>query len=141
VSFQLTFSRSHDYDAGQAGITIPVKLKLSAQSAEFNAKLDTGATDCIFARRFGEKLNLEIESGEKIRISTATGLLTAYGHELTMSVLDFEFDAFVFFVEEEAFDRSVLGRRAFLDQMIIGLVDYEGKLYLNRYQYNDADET
>jgi hypothetical protein len=134
MGFQLNFSRFTVYDAGKAGINIPVTTKMPDVSVTFDAKLDTGATDCIFERRIGEELKIEIESGEPIRISTATGFFTAYGHELTLSVLDYDFDAYVFFAEDENFDRNVLGRHGFLDQTIIGLIDYEGKLYLNNYQ-------
>lgn len=133
MSFELSFSNIWNYDAGKVGITIPITLKLSNQITTFDAKIDTGATDCIFARRFGEELGIEIESGEQIKISTATGLFKAYGHEVSLSVLDFEVDGFVFFAEDENFNRNVLGRRSFLDQFILGLVDYEGKLYLSDY--------
>ena len=37
------------------------------------------------------------------------------------------------FAEDEAFQRNVLGRRGFLEPVILGLVDYEGKLYLSKY--------
>jgi hypothetical protein len=43
------------------------------------------------------------------------------------------FIALVGFAEDEAFQRNVLGRRGFLEQVILGLVDYEGKLYLSDY--------
>jgi hypothetical protein len=37
------------------------------------------------------------------------------------------------FAADEAFQRNVLGRRGFLEQTVLGLVDYEGRLYLRRY--------
>ncbi len=37
------------------------------------------------------------------------------------------------FAEDENFNRNVLGRHGFLDRTVLGLVDYEGKLYLNQY--------
>lgn len=134
MDYQLSFSRRLLYDAGKSGITIPIKLKLSKVSVDIEAKLDTGATDCIFYRRFGEELGFTIEAGEKIQISTATGLFTAYGHEVTLSVLNYELDILAFFAADEAFNRNVLGRRGFLDQLTVGLVDYEETLYLNLYQ-------
>lgn len=134
MDYQLSFSRRLLYDAGKSGITIPIKLKLSKVSVDIEAKLDTGATDCIFSRRFGEELGFTIEEGEKIQISTATGLFTAYGHEVSLSVLNYELDILAFFAADEAFNRNVLGRRGFLDQLTVGLVDYEETLYLNLYQ-------
>jgi Aspartyl protease len=134
VSFDLKFSRFAAYDAGKPGISVPAVLRSKNVSVQFTCKLDTGATDCVFARQLGEQLGLDIEEGEKIEISTATGNFTAYGHDVTMSILDFDFDAFVFFARDESFNRNVLGRRGFLDQVVLGLVDYEGKLYLNYYE-------
>lgn len=134
MNYQLSFNRVWNYDAGQSGITVPVTLRLVSAEVAFDAKIDTGATDCVFARRFGEELGLEIETGEKNRFSAATGLFTAYGHEITISVLDYAIDGFVFFAEDENFNRNVLGRHSFLEQVILGLVDYEGKLYLNAYE-------
>lgn len=134
MNFRLDFSHLWAYDTGKTGITIPVTLKLLKSSITFEAKIDTGATDCIFARRIGEELGVEIERGEQISISTAAGLFKAYGHEVSMSVLDYDFDAYVFFAEDDAFNRNVLGRHSFLDHVILGLVDYEGKLYLNYYE-------
>ena len=131
--YDLSFSTRLAYDAGQSGISIPVKLKLLNVETAVDAKLDTGATDCIFSRRFGEDLGLDIEDGEKIRINTATSIFTAYGHELTLSVLDYELDILAFFAEDSAFSRNVLGRRGFLDQFAIGLIDYDGLLYLRAY--------
>jgi hypothetical protein len=60
-----------------------------------------------------------------------------YLHEVTLSVLGFELDALVGFAEDEMFQRNVLGRRGFLDQTVVGLVDYEGLFYLRRY--NDTE--
>jgi predicted aspartyl protease len=133
MAYDLSFSDRLAYDAGKSGISIPVKLKLLNIETAVDAKLDTGATDCIFSRRFGEDLGLEIEDGERILISTANSVFTAYGHEITLSVLDYELDVLAFFAEDSAFNRDVLGRRGFLDQFAIGLIDYDGLLYLSAY--------
>lgn len=86
MSLQLTFDRLLNYEAGQAGITIEVVLRLSRDDVPF-----------------------------------------------TLSVSGFELDALVGFAEDDAFQRNVLGRRGFMEQMVLGLVDYEGQLYLSRY--------
>jgi hypothetical protein len=39
----------------------------------------------------------------------------------------------VYFASDEAFDRNVLGRFGWLDRMVIGINDYEGKLYLKSH--------
>lgn len=96
-------------------------------------KVDTGSSNCIFARSVGEELGLDIESGLRLLVGTVTGNFVAYLHEVTLSLASFEFSGLVGFAEDQGFRRNVLGRRGFIEQMTLGLVDYEGKLYLSRY--------
>lgn len=133
MSFQLTFDQRLAYDAGQAGITLPVTLRLSQETVMCDAKIDTGSTFSIFARKVGEDLGLEIESGIKRLVGTVTGTFVVYLHEVTLSVVGFELDTLVGFAADDSFQRNVLGRRGFLDQTVLGLVDYEGQLYLRRH--------
>jgi hypothetical protein len=60
----------------------------------------------------------------------------AYGHDITLQALGFQFDLTAYFTEMFAFGRNVLGRFGWMQQEKLGLVDYEGKLYVGRY---DAD--
>jgi hypothetical protein len=133
MPFTLNFSRFVEYDAGLPGISLEVTLSLINSSVTIPAKVDTGSTDCIFARKYGEQLGLVIEDGERIRIGTATGGFDAYRHFVTFRVLDYEFDAGVCFIQDENINRNVLGRHGFLDRVKLGLVDYEGKLFLSPY--------
>lgn len=133
MSYQLHFDQLTTYDAGQPGITLPVVLSLAGRTASLDAKLDTGATDCVFARELGEQLGLQVESGRPVRIRTATGTFIAYEHDVTLNVLGLNFDLFALFAQEPGFSPSVLGRHGFLDHIYLGLVDYEGKLYLSKY--------
>jgi hypothetical protein len=50
-----------------------------------------------------------------------------------VSIASFELSGLIAFAEDKGFRRNVLGRRGFIDQMTLGLIDYEGKLYLRRY--------
>lgn len=86
---------------------------------------------CIFERYYGERLELDVETGTPIEIGTATGSFRAYGFELTLSVLDIETVSTVYFAESEYFDRNVLGRIGWLDRMKLGLIEQEGKLFLS----------
>lgn len=133
MSVQLTFDRLLNYDAGQAGITIELAVRLGSDDAHCEAKMDTGSTFCIFARKIGEDLGCRIEDGLKRLVSTVTGTFVVYLHQVTLSVAGFELDALVGFAADEAFQRNVLGRRGFMEQMVLGLVDYEGQVYLGRY--------
>jgi hypothetical protein len=48
-------------------------------------------------------------------------------------VLGIETTTTVYFAADEAFTRNVLGRQGWLNVIRLGLVDYEGKLYLSHY--------
>ncbi len=129
----LSFRLSYAYDLQQIGITVPIILSLGALQVELQAKVDTGASACIFARGHGELLGLAIESGRPEYFGTATGRFKAYGHSLTLTVLGDEFDSEVFFAESPSYHRDVLGRQGWLDRIRFGLVDYDGKLFVSDY--------
>ncbi len=127
----LDFSHLVEYDTRLTGISIAVKISTGKDSAEFIAKLDTGSTDCVFARRYGEEIGLEIESGRLIEIGTPTGIFKTFEHWITLSVLNYDFEIPACFAADEYFNRNVLGRTGFLNQILLGLNDYEGKIYLS----------
>jgi len=129
----IEFSTVHDYDTLKTGITLPVTLGYNSRTVDFEAKLDTGSSHCIFERRFGENLGLEIENGTLEKFGTATVGFFAYGHEVSLSVLEIETYSKVYFAKEESFTRNVLGRQGWLDRVKLGLIDYEGKLLLSAY--------
>ena len=129
----LSFDKAYSYNTLKRGITVPVVLQLDGVIIEFNAKIDTGAENCVFERRHGETLGLIIESGEEQVFSTATGIFTAYRHEITIDILGIETVSTVYFAKEESFTRNVLGRQGWLDRVKLGLIDYEGKLFLSEY--------
>ena len=133
MSHVLTFAQQVNYDVGQPGITLPVTLSLANETVTIPAKLDTGATNCIFARRYAEQLGIVVERGTPLRFNTPTGSFLSYQHEVTLRVLAYEFDVRVCFAADTEFTRDVLGRLGFLDRIRLGLVDYEGALYLSRY--------
>jgi len=133
MSETIEFEISHAYDTREVGITVKTKLTHGKDFVEFYAKVDTGSSYCIFERIHGENIGIEIERGEEMRISTATGYFAAYEHELTLNVLDIEIVANVYFAKEESFTRNVLGRQGWLDRVKLGLIDYEGKLFLSEY--------
>ena len=110
-----------------------VEIKFGEASAKLHAKIDTGATYSIFERKFGAELGLETESGMRQRFGTATGVFYGYGFRVIFITAGLEFDSMVFFAEDDSFGHNVLGRIGWLDKVILGLVDYEGKLYLSHY--------
>jgi hypothetical protein len=140
MEYNLPSSHLHLYNSGEPGITVPVYLRSGETSLRVETKLDTGATHCIFQRIYGEDLGINIESGTPKRFGTATGSFLTYGHWITLSVFDSDFDVMVYFAADESFNRSVLGRHGFLDRVWIGLDDYAGKLYLRRNDDNFETE-
>lgn len=52
---------------------------------------------------------------------------------LRFRFLDFDFDILACFAKDDQFEKNILGRFGFLMQVKIGIVDYEGKLYLSHY--------
>jgi hypothetical protein len=63
MPYQLRFEHLLEYDVGQTGIPVPVMLRLNDRVVDIAAKLDPGASDCIFEREHGLALGLDIESG------------------------------------------------------------------------------
>lgn len=133
MEYQLNFEKFVNYDASESGITINTTLKFTDRSVSFPAKIDTGSSFCIFERKFGEALGLKIEDGLFQKVGTATGTFVVFGFRLALQVEDLEFDSMVYFAEDDNLQRNVLGRYGWLELIKIGLIDYEGKLYLSRY--------
>ncbi len=107
----VSFDEVYFYDTLKVGITVSVILFAGDESVDFEAKVDTGSSFCVFERKHAERLNLDVESGELLRISTATSGFDAYGHELSLMVMGIETYSKVYFAKEESFTRNVLGRQ------------------------------
>ena len=132
-SWQITFANRLDYGADD---DIVLAITLSSDIANqvlIRAKLDTGSTFCVFQRLYADLLGLDAKRGVPQRINTATESFAAYGHEITLSVGQLEWQGVVYFAEDENFPVNVVGRRNFLDHLRVGLVDYEQLLYLSSY--------
>ena len=131
--YELSFNKEFVYDSREKGITLPISLKLAGQTVSLNAKVDTGASCCIFERKYAEDLGIDVESGIEQRVETVMGIFTTYGHDVTISALDYDFDCTAYFAANEAFTRNVLGRVGWLDRVKLAIIDYECKLYLSSY--------
>ncbi len=133
MKHNLTFDTSHLYDPAEPGITVPVELQVGDKQVRVpDAKLDTGAANCIFKREYGELLGLHIESGERQVFGTAEGPFVGFGHQVSLSALGFEFSTTVYFADFK-YPRNVLGRYGWLQQMRIGIIDYDGKLFVSEH--------
>ena len=133
MAFVVSFDRLVDYDQSRPGITITIELKLGRSSISVPVKIDTGSTHCLFTRSVGEQLNIDIEAGERLTVSTVTGSFLSFGHWVTLVSEGFEFDSMIFFAADDSVGRNVLGRFGWLDRIIVGINDYDGILYLRSH--------
>ena len=130
----LTFDEKVKYADDAQGINLDVIIsKQTDNPISATVKLDTGSTFCIFQRFYAELLGIEVEKGERETIRTAKGSFTAYGHEILIKFSNLEWEAVVYFAQDENFPISVLGRNDFLNKINIALIDYEQLLYLKSY--------
>lgn len=136
IAYSLLFDRLIAYDNGRTGIEVDVELRLADAQVRLNAKIDTGASFCIFSREHGERLGIAVEEGFLKRFLTPTGSFQAYGHWVTLVVDSFEFDSQVFFAEKEGFARGVLGRQGWLDRVQLAIIDHKGSLYVSHVEHD-----
>lgn len=129
----LSFKVTHNYGAAGDGITIPIELSHGDRRVKLLAKVDTGATFCIFNREYGEALGLEIEAGEKRTIFTATSPFETFGHEVTIESFGWQTTSTVLFATDASFSRNVLGRNGWIRLFRLGIVDYDATIHLNYY--------
>lgn len=90
MAYSLTFETLINYDNGRSGIEVDVELRLAESQVRFAAKIDTGASFCIFSREYGERLGFVIEDGFLKSFITPTGSFQAYGHWVTLVVDKFD---------------------------------------------------
>ncbi len=133
MPISIEFAASCHY-VSEDGIEIPTELSIGSQKVELIARLDTGAAHCIFERRYGEELGLDVESGRAQRFRTMAGSFVAYEHEVTIHTLDIEFLTTVFFAQDSGFNRNFLGRSGWLDRLRVGIIDYDRLLLLSAYE-------
>jgi Aspartyl protease len=88
MPYLLRFATEHVYDSTLEGITLEVFLNAGGgEPVRLRAKVDTGASDCVFERQYADLLGLAVEEGERRVFSTAAGRFLAFGHEVSVDVL------------------------------------------------------
>jgi hypothetical protein len=117
---------------------MPVVLKRGCEVVDLFAYLDTGSANCLFERRHGELLKLEIEAGDHRIFGSATGTADAFGHIVELEVLGLKVESMVYFFGDERINKNLLGRIGWLDRIRLGLVDHDGALYLAPYDHSDV---
>jgi hypothetical protein len=131
----LQFTEVLTYSSREVGITLRVKLTSGGRECETEAKFDPGAHVCLFSREIGELLQLDVERGVPITLgsSIASGKLDAFGHEVTLQVGSIALPLIVYFSRDYGM-LNFIGRQGWLPRVIVGIVDYEQKMYLALYQ-------
>ena len=135
---KLSFRIAYQYKGGR-GILLPVALRYAGRETDFFASVDTGASFCVFQRRHAVRVGIAVESGAPTRISTVAGGFLTYAHRVALGVLGIEVEATVYFAEDPAMPRDVLGQTGWLDRIRLGVVDHDRQLYLSHYD-DPADE-
>jgi hypothetical protein len=133
MSHQLDFKISYQYQSTKGGLSIPTTITIGQPTVECFAKIDTGSEYCLFQRKLADKLSLDLESGHLLTMETLTGVFKAYGHEVTLITLGLAFEVTVYFAADYGLSRNLLGRNGWLQQVNLGLCDYEEMLYLSPY--------
>ena len=63
MEYALRFSGRFTYDSRSEGSRLPAVLKTGGRTIELLAKVDTGASNCLFVHGYGEALGLRVEEG------------------------------------------------------------------------------
>ena len=89
---QLDFDTLHACGTDKDSVEVPVTLRLGQSTVRCPARVDTGASFCVFERGYADTLGLAVETGSPLRFSTAMGSFDACGHMLTLETLGYSFD-------------------------------------------------
>jgi len=130
---QLNFAQEILYKDTEEGIPIEITLTYAGTSIDVTAKVDTGGAVCLFALEDGLDLGIPVEQGIPIKLGGLTGTLEAFGHEVTLQTGNIAFQSLVYFAKYPGLQRNLLGRRGWLRNLRLGLIDYDNLLYLSEY--------
>jgi len=128
--YRLEFASLHWYASEQVGISVPVVLTSGANTVRLVASVDTF---CLFRNELAEALGLDPATCSRRRFRTANSSFEAFGHEVEISVLRVTTYATVYFFMDASINKNVLRRVGWLDQVRLGLVDHDSRLYLSPY--------
>ena len=129
----LSFNETIRYKESTTGIGIPVQLACGQQAFWTDAKVDPGAEVCLFKNEEGRKLGLIVEQGEPITLGTLTGSIEAFGHWVTLQTGYLIFYSLVYFAKYPNLPRNILGRRGWMRNIKLAIVDNDNLLYLSAY--------
>lgn len=130
---ELAFDQEFRYSDNEEGIPLSISLTYGNIITRVEAKVDCGSAVCLFSHEDGLDLGIPIEQGIPIRLGGLTGTLEAYGHEVTLQTGDIAFQSLVYFAKYPGLQRNLLGRRGWLRNLRLAVIDYNNVLYLSEY--------
>mgnify|MGYP002784260589 CR=1 FL=1 len=130
---QLNFTEEQRYKDDDEGIPVQVRVSYAGITHEITAKVDTGSAICLFSHEVGIALGIPIEQGIPQRLGGLTGSLEAFGHEVTLQTGDIAFQSLVYFAKYPGLQRNLLGRKGWLRNLKLAVIDYDNLLYLSAY--------
>ena len=109
---------------------MPVILSIGEEAIGLTARVDTGFTFCVSTRLRRSARNRYRKRSARA-FGTVTGGFNAFGHALTLNTLGYSLN--VMSLRNSLSPETFSAARGWLDQVRLGLVEYEGKLYLAGY--------
>lgn len=130
MEFHLSFPVRRRFLATEAGIQIPCSLKRNDAVVSLYAKVDPGSEYCLFRRETAEDLQIEVEDGFPVGLSTLAGSFTAYAHTVVLETYGIQFELVVLFNPARNTTRNILGRIGWLNNLHLGLTMDDETIYL-----------
>lgn len=130
MEFQLNFPLRRRFQTTDVGIVIPCSLERNGIIVDTSAKVDLGAEYCLFNRDLAESLQIEVEDGFPISLSTLAGSFTGFAHTVVLNTFDFQFESTVLFNPAYDAGRNILGRIGWLNNLNLGLTMDDEMIYL-----------
>lgn len=131
MTFTIDFEKKETYRSIEIGITIEAILRNGDLQTNCQAKIDTGSQFCLFERDIADALEIDVESGYRENFSTLGGGIVGYAHQIELETLGLRFQSYVYFAENYAINRNLLGRQGWLQLIKLGLDDYRSEIYLS----------
>jgi len=130
MEFQLSFPIRRRFKTTEIGLVIPCLLERNGIAVSFEAKVDTGSEYCLFRREVAEELQIEVEDGFPVKLSTLAGSLTGFAHTVVLSTFELQFESTVLFNQDSSTNRNILGRVGWLNNLHFGLRMDDEMIYL-----------
>jgi len=132
MRWEFSFATRLHLNEDQLGIYVSVTLSAAGQDVQVDGYIDTGAAYCVVPREVGERLGLDVESGEPTTLRTGIGPMPSYLHYATMAIGDLIFDDVpVCVAKYPGLDRCLIGRAGWLQKVRMNLITYDDALYLD----------